>query len=143
MNQSRMLASYGKLPLSFAANRGQTDSHVKVISGGNGYSLFLTSNEAVLSLKPSRDRKGAVLPAIKGAVTPAPDHTAILRMKLIGANPTAPVTGLDELPGKSNYFIGNDPAKWRTNVPTYAKVRCENVYPGIDLLYYGNQPPVG
>ena len=49
------------------------------------------------------------------------------------------MTGLDELPGKSNYFIGNDPAKWRTNVPTYAKVRYENVYPGIDLVYYGNQ----
>ncbi len=59
-------------------------------------------------------------------------------MTLAGANPKATVTGLDELPGKSNYFIGNDPAKWRTNVPTYAKVKYQNVYRGIDLVYYGN-----
>jgi hypothetical protein len=60
-------------------------------------------------------------------------------MKLVGANPRAKVTGLDQLPGKSNYFIGNDPKKWRTNVPNYAKVRYANVYPGVDLVYYGNQ----
>ncbi|MGH9431204.1 MAG: SBBP repeat-containing protein, partial [Terriglobia bacterium] len=60
-------------------------------------------------------------------------------MKLVGANAKARVTGLAELPGKSNYFIGNDPKKWRTNVPNYARVRYQNVYPGIDLVYYGNQ----
>jgi hypothetical protein len=46
---------------------------------------------------------------------------------------------MEELPGKSNYFIGNDPTKWRTNVPNYAKVKYANVYPGVDLVYYGNQ----
>jgi hypothetical protein len=60
-------------------------------------------------------------------------------MKLRNANPAAKVTGTDELAGTSNYFIGNDPAKWRTNVPTYAKVKYEGIYPGIDLVYYGNQ----
>ena len=60
-------------------------------------------------------------------------------MHLVGANANAPVSGVDELPGKSNYFIGNDPKKWRTNVANYAKVRYQNVYPGIDLVYYGNQ----
>ena len=63
----------------------------------------------------------------------------MVRMKLVGANPQAKVSGLDELPGKSNYFIGNDPKKWRTNVPNYAKVKYANVYPGVDLVYYGNQ----
>ena len=63
----------------------------------------------------------------------------MLRMKLVGADPHVEVTGLDELPGKSNYFIGNDPSKWRTNLPTYAKVKYQHVYPGIDLVYYGNQ----
>src|SRR5439155_17798981 len=58
---------------------------------------------------------------------------------LVGANQAAKVTALDELPGKSNYFIGSDPKKWRTDVPTYAKVKYEGVYPGIDLVYYGNQ----
>ena len=57
----------------------------------------------------------------------------------MGANPKAKVVGLDELPGKSNYFIGNDPKKWRTNVPSYARVKYEGVYPGVDLVYYGNQ----
>jgi hypothetical protein len=60
-------------------------------------------------------------------------------MKLVGANPQAKARGLEELPGKSNYFIGNDPKKWRTNVANYAKVKYANVYPGVDLVYYGNQ----
>ncbi len=155
MSQARLVEAYGKLPLSFEANQGQTGSEVKFLSRGSGYSLFLTANEAVLSLKPSRDRKGAVTPvrlqnksgplanargsdraAEPDQATPEP---SVLRMKLVGANPSPQVAGLDELPGKSNYFIGNDPAKWRTNIPTYAKVKYEEVYPGIDLVYYGNQ----
>jgi hypothetical protein len=60
-------------------------------------------------------------------------------MQLIGANPTAQVEGLEELPGKANYFLGNDPKKWRTDVSTYGKVKYHDVYPGIDLLYYGRQ----
>src|SRR3989441_166203 len=60
-------------------------------------------------------------------------------MKLLGANPTPGVTGVEELRGRSNYFIGNDPAKWRANVPTYAKVEYRDVYPGVNLVYYGNQ----
>ena len=63
----------------------------------------------------------------------------VLHMKLVGANPAPRVVGLEKLPGKANYFIGNDSTKWRTNIPTYAKVKYENVYPGMDLVYYGNQ----
>jgi len=62
-----------------------------------------------------------------------------MRVKLVGANPKARASALEELPGKSNYFVGNDPSQWRTGLPTYAKVRYENIYPGIDLVYYGNQ----
>jgi hypothetical protein len=69
----------------------------------------------------------------------APKAGGVLRMKLRHANPAAKVTGVDELLGTSNYFIGNDPTKWRTNVPTYAKVKYEGIYSGIDLVYYGNQ----
>ncbi|MBI4464852.1 MAG: SBBP repeat-containing protein [Acidobacteria bacterium] len=67
------------------------------------------------------------------------DQGAVLRMRLVGANPAPEITGMEELPGKVNYFIGNDPEKWRTNVATYAKVLYEDVYPGIDVVYYGNQ----
>ena len=59
-------------------------------------------------------------------------------MKFVDANPTAKVIGSEELAGKSNYFIGNDPKRWLTGVPTYAKVKYEGVYSGIDLLYHGN-----
>jgi Bacterial Ig-like domain (group 3)/Beta-propeller repeat len=71
--------------------------------------------------------------------TPPSMTGGVLRMKLRDANPGAKVSGLDELAGTSNYFIGNEPAKWRTNVPTYAKVKYEGIYSGIDLVYYGNQ----
>jgi hypothetical protein len=162
--------AYGKLPLSFEINRGQADSRVKFLSRGSGYSLFLTRNEAVLSLKKSGVRsqtsvalpfravrqgsaesmsKSAAFPALlptteqfKGSFAPRDEAgipkpesraPAVLRMKLVGANPHAKVSGMEELPGKSNYFIGNDPKKWRTSVPNYAKVKYANVYPGVDL----------
>jgi hypothetical protein len=60
-------------------------------------------------------------------------------MKLLGSNPHRRVEGLDPLPGKSNYFVGNNPAKWHADIPTYAKVKYRDVYPGVDLVYYGNQ----
>ena len=64
---------------------------------------------------------------------------AVLSMRLVGANPSPPMHGLGELPGKSNYLLGRDPQKWRTNVPNYAKVRYRDIYPGVDLVFYGNQ----
>jgi len=131
------------LPLSFEANHGQTDSRVKFLSRTSGYSLFLTGDEAVLVL---RNRKPACR---QGEDWGSGLHaevrlgcgkaSGVLRMKLRNANPAARVTGLDELAGTSNYFIGNDPAKWRAGVPTYAKVKYEGIYSGIDLVYYGNQ----
>lgn len=127
-----VLASQGKLPLSFEANQGQTDSSVKFLSRGPGYTLFLTATEAVLRL-----RQTANLPDLSKRT--ALETETALRMRLLGSNPSAQVTGREELPAKSNYFLGNDPRQWRTNVATYAKVRYEGVYPGIDLVYYGNQ----
>ena len=130
-------ASYGRLPLAFEANTGQTDPRVLFLSRGQGYTLFLTADEAVLSLTPPTRRMG------KGEAVPIDGDTAaqarVLRLKLLGANTAPQATGLDQLPGKSNYFIGNDPSGWRTGVPTYGKVAFDAVYPGIDLVYYGNQ----
>ncbi len=131
---ARVSESYGKLPLQFEANRGQTHKDVRFLSRGAGYSLFLTVDEAVLVLsKPSADAKR------DARSTQVQGKSVALRMSLVGAASKPQVTGLEELPGKANYFIGKDRSKWRTNVPTYAKVRYENVYPGIDLVYYGNQ----
>ncbi|AXC13645.1 Cell surface protein [Acidisarcina polymorpha] len=122
-------ANYGKLPLSFEANQGQTDAQVRFLSRGQGYSLFLTDKAAVLSLaKPSGKS-----PETRSA------ESAVVRMELAGAANGLRVDGAVPLPGKKNYFIGSDPAKWHTNVPTFSKVRYTGVYPGVDLLYYGNQ----
>ena len=134
---------YGRLPLSFEANEGQTDGRVKFFSRGSGYSLFLTENEAVIALRKAGDAQKAAK-EVSGRMTPSPGKEksvagATIRMELLGADSAVVPSGTDELPGKANYFIGNDPAKWRTNVPTYAKVRYASVYPGVDLVYYGNQ----
>jgi hypothetical protein len=137
--QGKIVENYGKLPLSFEANQGQTDAKVKFLSRGSGYTLFLTGDEAVFSLRGSK-ADGEALPASPQLQpTVVPTAIAVLRMKLLKANRAAKVTGADELPGKSNYFIGNDPRKWRNNVPEYAKVKYEGIYSGIDLVYYGDQ----
>jgi hypothetical protein len=130
------VVNYAKLPLAFEPNAGQTDSQVKFLSRGRGYTLFLTGNEAVLSLA------GAAVDSSRsrGAErTSSRTDRSVVRMKLLGANENASVVGTAELPGKSNYFIGNDSKHWRTNVPTFADVKYSNVYPGVDLVYYGNQ----
>jgi hypothetical protein len=181
-SQTQLLRTYGKLSLSFEANNGQTDSQVHFLARGSGYTLFLTSSEAVLTLQGSEGqpegtgpRPGIIeklqadhslstaaalklgIPQSKGnprqlwhggtgslaqsqlPSSPEPRAGAVLRMKLVGANPTPRVAGLEQLPGKSSYFLGKDPKKWRTNVPLYTKVKYDGVYPGVDLVYYGNQ----
>ena len=131
---------YGNLPLSFEANHGQSDSTVKFLSRGSGYSLLLTSNEAVLVLNQSEaDESWNASRVASRAVRAKHRKSAVVRMTLVNANPRPQAAGHDELPGKSNYFIGNDSAKWRTNISTYAKVKYEDVYSGVDLVYYGNQ----
>jgi hypothetical protein len=125
--------AYAKLPLHFEANRGQTDSRVKFQSRGSGYTLFLTPSEAVMVLRSAQADPSPL------ASNHEPGTHSVLRMKIEGANPSPRVSGLEPLPGIVNYFIGKDPAKWRTNVPTYGKVQYRDLYPGVDLLYYGNQ----
>src|SRR5438128_5573471 len=125
---ARVHAAYAQLPSIFEPNQGQSDSQVRFLARGSGYGLFLTSNEAVLQLQHS---------ALSNQQSTK--RNSVIRMSLAGASSQAEVSGLDQLPGRSNYFIGNDPAKWRRNVPQFAEVRYSNVYPGIDLVYYGNQ----
>ncbi len=135
-DQTKLEQDYGKLPLSLEASQGQSDAQVKFLARGPGYTLFLTPTEAVLSLKkPQPQRKAA-------REIPAPSEPAgrtVLRMRLVGANPAPQISGREVLPGKVNYLKGQDPAHWHTEIPTYAKVAYAQVYPGIDLVYYGNQ----
>jgi hypothetical protein len=119
-NRPGVHVDLAQLPLRFEPNQGQTDPRVDFLARGAGYGLFLTADHAVLTLRSSQ-------------------KSSIVRMRLAGGNPAATVTGASLLPGKSNYFIGNDPSKWRRNIPQFARVRYQDVYPGVDLAYYGNQ----
>src|SRR5437762_1954940 len=144
-SKQQVVETYGKQPLSLEANVGQTNRQVKFLSRGNGYTLFLTHRgEAVLALRkpaPKADpRKPASLASRPGRLKrDAAGTSTVVRMKLVGGNAKPRAEALGELAGKANYFIGNDPKRWRTNVATYAKVKYEGVYPGVDLVYYGNQ----
>jgi len=136
--RTRIDSSYGKLPLQFEANQGQQPAQVKFLSRGKDYTVFLTPDGAVLSLRKVRQQVRIDQPG-PTVQEPKLEAAADLRLKLEGANPAVKLTGADPLPGAVNYFYGKDPAKWRTNVTTYSKVRYEQVYPGIDLVFYGNQ----
>src|ERR1051326_1738170 len=122
--QANIKKNFGAMAMSFESNIGQTDARVKFLSRGKGYTLFLTGNEAVLSLKKG-DRDS--------------QQSSTLRMEFVGANESPTVTGLHELPGRTNYFIGNDPAAWRRNIPNYQSIQYQDLYPGIDLVYYGKE----
>jgi uncharacterized protein (TIGR03437 family) len=111
------------LPLSFEANQGQTDPAVKFLSRGNGYALFLTRDSAVFKLRSVRESSSPV----------------VVRMKLAGANSRAQIKGAQTLPGMVNYFIGNDPNRWTKGVTTFGKVKYQQIYRGIDLVYYGTE----
>jgi Beta-propeller repeat/HYDIN/CFA65/VesB-like, Ig-like domain len=164
---ARGAVNYGSplAALRFEANRGQTSRQVEFLARGRGYTLFLLPGEAVLSLrcqksegrsqKPERrplsvvrgplEKAGATGPG-QGMTEHRPGRTdkrlgppVVLRLKLQGANRRARAVGAGKLPTKVNYFLGRDPEKWRRDIPSYARVRYADVYPGIDLVYYGNQ----
>jgi len=117
-------AIIGQLPLIFEPNQGQADPGVKFLARGAGYSLFLDNAGIVLGLQTGHS---------------AGQTEQFIRMKLVGANAAAVTTGRAPLPGKSNYLIGNDLHKWHSGIPQFAEVRYDRVYPGIDLVFYGNQ----
>ncbi len=141
MQRAQVAANYAELPLSFEANFGQTDKSVKFNSKGGGYGLYLTGDAAVLSLSKSAcDARRATSQVRVGQSAGCKKDTALVSMRLVGTQGgNAGPVGEERLPGVANYFVGSDPANWRTGVPTYAKVRYSGVYPGIDLLYYGNR----
>jgi hypothetical protein len=141
--QARAAAEYGRLPLSFEENRGQTDPRVKFMARGGGYTVFLTDDESTtfrLSAPSGGSEKAGNLARLSSrANSPAAPPDAVVRLALAGSNPHAPVEGLELQAGRSNYFIGNDPSRWQRNVPHYARVKYRGVYPGVDLIYYGHQ----
>jgi hypothetical protein len=137
--------SLANLPMTFEQNVGQTDGQAQFLSRGNGYTIFLSANQATFKFHdvslpsmnsaeekklgkrflPERDRKAA-------------RKAGVIRMKLLGANPGAKIVGMEKMSGTANYLIGSDPGNWHARVPLFAKVQSSEVFPGIDLVYYGN-----
>jgi hypothetical protein len=120
MNHGALSAQQFQAPLSFEANLGQTDASVDYLARGQGYTAFLTPTGLTLA---SAGQGGS--------------ETAV-RLQLVESNPGAAATGLDQLQARSNYFIGNDPSQWVTNVPNYGQVSYSGVYQGIDLVYHSS-----
>jgi len=144
--RQRIQASYASLPLAFERNQGQTDPQVKYLARGKGYALFLTANDAVFSLhsRPAASKSSAfhdvpVLRAksVRQQAQDKKDSTAVVHMHLVGGNSTAAVQGIGPVAGTANYFLGNDPSKWRVGVARYARVSYQSVYPGVDMAFHG------
>jgi len=129
------------LPLFFEANRGQTDSRVRFMARGTGYTLLLTPTETILAAAKTQVSRTSIgfssLPT--AASISNSSRGSLIQMQLVAANFEPAMMGLEELPGKVNYLLGNDPAKWHTGVPLYSQVRTQQVYPGVDLLFHGDQ----
>ncbi len=134
--RARVLEKYAHLPLRFEANQGQTDQRVRFLSRGSGYTLFLTPTEAVVSVS---EPAGGLSDPKRQGFSLTHNRISTLRMELFGAKTDATIAGSEELPGRSNYFIGNDPHQWHTHIPAFARVNYKDIYPGVDLVYYGNQ----
>jgi beta-propeller repeat-containing protein/HYDIN/CFA65/VesB family protein len=147
---------YARLPLAFEPNLGQVNSEVNFLARGDGYALFLTPNEASFALsRPSANRrvekKNSQRAGVMNSFLPdlarlardsnflnSNQSVEMLRMKLAGANTAAQMVAMHEMSGHSNYFRGNNPHDWRTNIPNYNELKVEGVYPGVNLLYHGN-----
>jgi large repetitive protein len=110
-----------RMPLLFAVNKGQVHSDVKFHVAGQGYQLFLTPGERVLSLGTEASRQATV------------------RMRYVNGEKQPAVTGMHKAEQVNHYLVGRDRARWRTDVATYGKVRYEGVYPGVDEVYYGKE----
>lgn len=126
-----------ELPLFFEANQGQTDPSVHFLARHAGYTLLLKSAETVLV--ETKTYVGNHRSFTKLLADSKSLPSAVLRMELVGANPAAGLAGLERLPGKVNYLIGNDPRAWHTSIPIYSRVRSAQVYPGVDLVFHGSE----
>jgi uncharacterized repeat protein (TIGR01451 family) len=140
-SQQQISASAIRMPLFFEANEGQTDPSVRFLTRSGGYTMFLTPTETVLVEGKngivSADKFGKGLTAFRADAKNA--KQSVLRMELLGANAAPEFRGLQELPGKVNYLIGKDQATWHTNVALFSEVQIAKVYPGVDLLFHGDQ----
>ncbi len=134
--RGRVQASLGALPLAFEANQGQTDPQVKYMARGNGYTVFLTANDTVFALQSS-EQAATQVNGKPHFTAPSKTRTAAIHLHLVDGNGQPQIAAGSQLPGHSNYFIGNDRSQWHSNAAQYARVSYRDVYPGVDMAFYG------
>ena len=138
-SSKQIAARLGSLRLRFEPNQGQADARAKYVARGPGYTLFLTQDEAVLALAKPTQGAAEERRAPGSKPTEIPEfETSVVRMRLVGANQGAELRSAGPQPGTTNYFLGNDRKKWHTGVAGYERVTYSKVYPGIDLVFYGD-----
>jgi len=138
--RGQIRASMNALPLGFEANEGQTDPQVKYTARGNGYSVFLTPTKTVFALTSGQHSNSAVS-RVSGAQpqTAETRKSAVIDVQLLGGNPNPHITAGSELPGTINYYVGSDRKNWRTGVKQFASVAYRDVYPGVNMVFHGEQ----
>ena len=140
--RGRVRASLDALPLAFEANQGQTDPQVKYTARGNGYSVFLTANDAVFAITSAKHP--AAQPSRTADTHSRPQTTekiqsAAIDMRLVGGSLKPEIVAGNELPGLINYYVGSDPKNWHTGVKQYSSVSYKEVYPGVNMVFHGAQ----
>jgi hypothetical protein len=129
---------FGRMPLAFEVNQGQAKPRVRFLAHGPGYALFLTVDQAVLVL---REFGTTTVDEAKSGPRPQAKHdvwSPVVRMRFLGGADAPDLVGLDTLPGHGNHMVGSDPSRWRRGVPLYARVKYENLYPGVDAIFHGS-----
>jgi uncharacterized protein (TIGR03437 family) len=147
--REEMRRAFGRLPMNFEVNQGQADPSVKFMARGHGYQVFLTDREALLALQiaaKTSECGSRIADCNQGSHPQSAfrsfgrnPQSKLLRFKLQNARSASEVKGAGQLQTRSNYFIGNDPKNWRTDIPNYSRVEYVDVYPGVNLAYYGTQ----
>lgn len=147
--RQRAHASYAALPLAFEPNQGQTDPQVQYTAQGAGYKLYLTSSQAILTVRKPGEASEVRAMLEHKRLGPAkvkrmqqhqnsrPAQVAVVRMQLLGASSAVQLAAADPQAGKISYFLGNDPSKWHSNIPLFGRVSYRNLYPGVDLAFHG------
>ncbi len=137
--RARMMAEYGHMALAFEPNVGQLNQRARFVARGLGYSLFLTSRGAVLSLPVTSDAQSRAAESTRPG-SGATDPTSVgVSLSLAGVSRHVRLSARGRLPGSVNYLLGRDRARWRTGVSTFSRVQYHGVWPGIGAVFYGHE----
>jgi hypothetical protein len=142
--RGRLLGTLAQLPLTFEPNRGQTDKRVKFLARHSNVTVFLTGDGATLSIHGATAASGAIgnslnaRAALRYIAGHDRAHSDSVSFKFKGANPTPKISGSEKIQTVTNYLVGNDPARWHSSVPNYSRVEYQSIYPGVNVVFYGN-----